>query len=116
LTGLGAASTLSEGKYSVWFKTPVGAGAGIAELGSEGVLTGGDPSFAYSGHWEQDGDRFRAAISSKRIADGPSVFGLNEVDITVTGVSSGGATASCMGSAKPAPNLKLEVTLVRMSA
>jgi hypothetical protein len=67
---------LSEGKYSIWFKTPVGAGAGVVELGSEGVLTGGDPSFAYSGHWEQDGDRFRAAISSKGIADGPSVFDL----------------------------------------
>jgi hypothetical protein len=47
---------LSEGKYSIWFKTPVGAGAGIVELGSEGVLTDGDPSFAYSGHWEQEGD------------------------------------------------------------
>jgi len=44
------------------------------------------------------------------------VFGLNEADITVTGVSSGGATASCTGSAKQAPNLRLEVTLVRMSA
>lgn len=32
---------LSEGKYSIWFKTPVGAGAGVVELGSEGVLTGG---------------------------------------------------------------------------
>jgi hypothetical protein len=107
---------LCEGKYSVWFKTPVGAGAGVVELDSGGVLTGGDPSFAYSGHWEQDGEQFRAAISSKRIADGPSVFGLNEVDITVIGVSSGGATASCTGSAKQAPNLRLEVTLVRMSA
>jgi hypothetical protein len=105
-----------EGKYSVWFKTPFGAGAGIVELGSEGVLSGGDPSFAYSGHWEQDGERFRAATSSKRIADGPSVFGLNEADITVTGVSSGGATASCTGYAKQAPNLRLEVTLVRISA
>lgn len=57
---------LSEGKYSVWFKTPVGAGAGIVELDSEGMLTGGDPPFSYSGHWEKDGDQLRAAISSKR--------------------------------------------------
>ena len=45
---------LSEGRYSVWFKTPVGAGAGIVELDSEGMLTGGDPPFSYSGHWEKD--------------------------------------------------------------
>jgi hypothetical protein len=107
---------LSEGKYSIWFKTLVAAGTGIVELGSEGVLTGGDTAFAYSGHWEQDGDRFRAAISNKRIAEGPSALGLQEANIIVTGVSSGGTAASCSGSAKQAPSLKLEVTLVRISA
>jgi hypothetical protein len=105
---------LKEGKYSVWFRTTRAEGAGIVELGPNGVLSGGDPCFSYSGRWEQDGDQFLASILSKRIADGPSVFGLNLVDIDVIGDSRGKTSASCVGSARQAPDLKLEVTLIRM--
>jgi hypothetical protein len=107
---------INEGKYSVFFRTSVGEGAGVVELGPNGQLRGGDETFAYTGHWEQDGDRFTATISSTRIAPGFSgVFGKNHVDISVIGSSSGGVTASCTGFAKQAPELGLEVTLVRMS-
>jgi hypothetical protein len=104
-----------EGKYSVWFRTPIGAGAGIVEFGSHGELSGGDTTFSYIGNWEQDGERFKAAISAKRMAPGPpGVFGMDEVDIIVTGHSDGAGSASCTGFAKQTPALRLEVMLLRM--
>lgn len=106
---------LRDGKYSVWFKTPVGEGAGVVDFCPNGDLIGGDTSFSYTGNWERDGDRFKANLSAKRIAAGPpGVFGMDEIDITVAGYSDGGVTASCTGFAKQTPGLKLEVTLIRM--
>jgi hypothetical protein len=105
-----------EGKYSIWFRTPIGEGAGVVEFGADGKLSGGDATFSYSGDWLQNGDRFKAALSARRTAPGPpGVFGMDEIDIAVTGQSNAGKTASCTGFAKQAPGLKLEVTLIRMS-
>jgi hypothetical protein len=42
------------------------------------------------------------------------VFGVDEIDIVVTGRSDDGASVSCAGFAKQAPGLKLEVVLIRM--
>jgi hypothetical protein len=107
---------LRDGKYSVWFKTPVGEGAGVVEFAPNGELSGGDTSFAYIGHWERDGERFKAILSAKRIAPGPpGVFGMDEIDITVAGYSDGGMSASCTGFAKQSPGLKLEITLIRIN-
>ncbi len=105
---------LTEGKYSVWFRTPVGEGAGVVELGRNGEVGGGDTTFSYTGNWEQTDERFKAAVSAKRIAPGPpGVFGMDEVDIVVAGRSDG-VSASCTGFAKQSPGLKLEATLIRM--
>jgi len=106
---------ITPGKYSVWFKTPVGEGAGVAEFGPNGKLSGGDTTFSYIGTWTQEGDRFRVAISARRIAPGPpGVFGMDEIDIVVSGHSNDDGSASCTGFAKQSPGLKLEVELVRM--
>ena len=106
---------ITEGKYSVWFRTPVGEGAGVVDFGPNGKLGGGDTTFSYSGHWKQDGERFKATLLAKRIAPGPpGVFGMDEIDIIVSGRSDGGASASCTGFAKQSPGLKLDVTLIRM--
>ena len=106
---------ITEGKYSVWFRTPIGDGARIVEFGSNGELSGGDTTFSYTGNWEQDGERFKAAISAKRMAPGPpGVFGMDEIDIIVAGHSDGGGSASCTGFAKQSPGLRLEVILIRM--
>ena len=106
---------ITEGKYSVWFKTPVGEGAGEVDFGPNGKLSGGDATFSYSGHWKQDGERFKATLHAKRFGPGPpGVFGVDEVDIIVAGYSDGGTSASCTGFAKQAPGLKLGVTLIRM--
>ena len=104
---------ISQGKYTVWFKTPIGEGAGIVELGPDGRLSGGDTTFSYDGIWTHEGERFRATMSAKRVAPGPpGVFGMDEIDIVVTGQSNGDASVSCTGFAKQSPGLKLEVVLI----
>ena len=106
---------ITEGKYSIWFRTPIGDGAGIVEFGPNGELSGGDTTFSYIGNWEQDGERFKATISAKRMAPGPpGVFGMDEIDIIVAGHSDGGGSASCTGFAKQSPGLRLEVILIRL--
>lgn len=102
---------LTEGRYTGWFKTPVGEGAGEVVLGPNGKLSGGDTTFAYCGTWEQNQQRFRATLCAKRTFPGPpGVFGLDAVDIVVSGSSDGGMPFSCTGFAKQSPGLKLEVT------
>jgi hypothetical protein len=106
---------ITEGKYSVWFKTPIGEGAGVVELGPNGELSGGDTTFSYAGHWKRDGERFSATLSANRFAPGPpGVFGMDELDIVVAGSSDGSGSASCTGFAKQSPGLSLEVALVRL--
>lgn len=101
------------GKYSTWFRTPVGEGAGAVELLPDGRLTGGDTTFSYSGTWTQAGDRVKVVYSAKRIADGPpGVFGLDELDIISTGQINADGSLTCTGFAKQAPGLKLEIELV----
>jgi hypothetical protein len=104
-----------EGKYSVWFKTPVGEGAGVVEFGPNGKLSGGDTTYSYIGNWTQEGERFKAAVCASRIAPGPpGVFGMDEIDITLTSHSDDGVSISCIGFAKQSPGLPLEVTLIRI--
>ena len=106
---------ITQGKYSAWFKTPVGEGAGVVELSPDGKLSGGDTTFSYTGNWTQNGERFKATLVARRAAPGPpGVFGMDEIDIVVTGRADDGASVSCTGFAKQAPGLKLEVVLIRM--
>lgn len=106
---------ITPGKYSVWFKTPVGEGAGVVEFGADGTLSGGDSTFAYTGSWTQKGEHFKASLSARRVTSGPpGVFGLDEIDIVVSGRSVDGSSTSCTGFAKQAPGLRLEVELVRL--
>jgi hypothetical protein len=105
---------IRNGSYSAWFRTQQGEGTGIVVL-SDGKLTGGDNVSAYSGAYVMEGDRFRASVAARRHTRGqPSVFGIDNVDLTLTGKSSR-TTASCTGTAKQAPGLTFEATLVRMA-
>ncbi|MGX9393836.1 hypothetical protein ACWX0K_13380 [Nitrobacteraceae bacterium UC4446_H13] len=108
---------LSEGRYFVWFKTPIGEGASEVELLSNGNLTGSDTNFSYTGRWTQVAGRFKVDIHAKRFAPGPpGVFGLDEIDIVVTGHSSSEEVLSGSGFAKQAPALKLSITFSRMDS
>ncbi len=106
---------VTPGKYSVWFKTPVGEGAGLVEFTPDGKLSGGDSTFGYAGVWSQEGEHFKASLSARRMAPGPpGVFGLDEVDIVVSGHSLDGSSVRCTGFAKQTPGITLEVELVRI--
>jgi hypothetical protein len=108
-------SVVTAGRYSVWFKTQVGEGAGVVELASDGRLQGSDSTFAYTGHWEQEGGRFQAKFSARRTKPGPpGVFGMDELDLTVTGRGNDDGSVSCTGFAKQSPGLRLELTLLRI--
>jgi hypothetical protein len=105
---------LRNGTYSAWYRTPLREGTGIVEL-SDGKLTGGDTVIAYSGTYFQNGDKFSASITTRRHSPGqPSIFGIDNFDLTVTGTSTP-TTAACSGTAKQAPDLAFEAILIRMA-
>ena len=108
---------LKDGKYSVYFRTPLAEGLGVVVLAPDGKLSGGDTVMSYTGHWRTAGENFEATLYTKRHSPGePTAFGgVDDLEITLTGLSKGGVTAWCTGNAKQAPGLKLEATLVRMT-
>jgi hypothetical protein len=102
---------LRDGVYAAWFRTPLGAGTGTVRI-AEGKITGGDTFISYGGSYQADGDRFTATLTTARHAPGrPTVFGIDEVEVTLTGRCSG-SIASCSGTARQAPGLTFEVTLI----
>ena len=104
---------LQNARYSVWFRTPAGEGYGIVSL-MEGNVSGGDNVSHYTGTYVQDGDEFTAAIAVERHTQGqPSVFGIDNVDITLSGKSTP-TTASCFGTAHQAPGITFQATLIRI--
>lgn len=106
---------VTPGKYAVWFRTAVGEGSGVVEFGHDGSLTGGDDTFAYAGTWTQVDAHFKASLSARRVTPGPpGVFGLDAVDIIVSGRSADGTSLFCTGFAKQSPGITLDVELVRL--
>ena len=105
---------LTNGKYSAWFRTPLGEGTGIVVL-QDGTVTGGDTVIAYSGSYQLDGDDFSADIAITRHTPGqPTVFGIDNVDICLTGKSAG-TVASCSGRSRQEPSMAFEATMVRIA-
>jgi hypothetical protein len=102
---------LRDGKYAAWFRTPRGQGTGLVDL-VEGRISGSDSFFTYGGSYRVDQQRFTAVLTVKRHAEGnPSVFGPDEVEVNLSGVCSG-AVATCSGTAREAPEVKFEATLI----
>ena len=100
-----------DGRYAVWFRTPRGEGTAIVHL-ANGLISGGDSFFAYSGSYEVDDDQFTAAVTTIRHTAGPpTLFGLDEVEVELAGKFKG-RMASCAGTAKQAPGLPFEATLI----
>ena len=101
---------LRDGRYAAWFRTSQGEGTGIVHL-ANGRISGGDSIFSYVGSYEVDGDRFTAALTTRRHAAGPpTVFGIDEVEVRLTGKING-MTASCWGTAEQTPGVTFEATL-----
>jgi hypothetical protein len=105
---------LANGKYSAWFRTPLDEGTGVVVL-QDGTLTGGDTVMAYSGSYQLDGDDFSADIAIKRHTPGQmTVFGIDNVDISLTGKSAG-TVASCSGRSKQEPGMAFKATMIRIA-
>jgi hypothetical protein len=80
----------------------------------DGDVSGADNISYYTGTYVQEGNKFAATIAVKRHTQGPpSVFGVDNVDITLSGKSTP-TTASCFGTAKQAPGMTLQATLIRI--
>ena len=106
---------ITPGKYSVWFKTPVGQGSGMAEFFADGRLEGVDSSFAYAGTWNLNAVRLHAKFTAWRTSPGPpSLLGVDDVDLTVTEHGSDGDSILCTGFAKQSPGLLMEIALMRV--
>jgi hypothetical protein len=102
---------LRDGKYAAWFRTPRGQGTGVVDL-IEGRISGSDSFFTYGGSYQVDQLRFTAVLTVKRHTEGnPSVFGPDEVEVDLSGAWSG-AVATCSGTAKEAPDVNFEATLI----
>lgn len=103
---------MRDGKYAAWFRTPRAQGTGIVQL-ADGRISGSDSFFTYGGSYRFDDDRrFTAVLTTRRHAEGPpSVFGLDDVEVSLAGVCSG-ALATCSGTAREAPDVPFEVTLI----
>ena len=102
---------LRDGKYAAWFRTSRGQGTGVVHL-AQGRFSGNDCFFSYDGTYQVDQDRFTAVLTTRRHADGmPTVFGVDEVEVDLSGACSG-TVANCCGRAKQAPDVLFEVTLI----
>jgi hypothetical protein len=80
-----------------------------------GKLRGGDSSMWYAGEYTDNGGKMTAKIAVARHSPGlPSVFGIDNVNIVLTG-SSTDTTAHATGSSPQAPGLSFSVNLSRLS-
>ncbi|SFI09490.1 hypothetical protein [Bradyrhizobium sp. Gha] len=102
---------LRDGKYAAWFRTQRGQGTGLVEL-LDGRISGRDGFFTYGGSYQVDQQRFTAVLTVKRHAEGnTSVFGPDEVEARLSGQCNG-AVATCWGTAREAPDVRFECTLI----
>ena len=107
---------LKDGQYAAWFRTSRGEGTGIVHL-ANGKISGGDSIFTYGGSYEIDEDRFTATLTTRRHSAGPpTVFGVDEVEVTLTGTFNG-RMASCSGkpNRRRAWSSKLRFSLAKTS-
>lgn len=104
-----------DGLYVIRFQTPYGAGAGVANL-NDGKLRGGDSMMAYVGSFHLSNGALAAEVRAYKHTSVPgmsSVFGVDEVDITLNGTVSGG-NATLVGTSPQAPGVQLQVTMQRL--
>ena len=104
---------LQPGLYKVEFRTKLGSGTGVLVI-EQGRVRGGDSSLAYSGTYEEKGDNFSAKVNVARHSSGlASVFGIDNVSITLSGVSAG-TSAQAKGTSPQAPGISFEAHLSRL--
>jgi hypothetical protein len=102
---------LKDGEYTAWYRTRHGQGTGRIFL-SEGRISGQDAFISYGGTYAVNGSQFTATLTTRRhTAGGPTVFGIDEVEIQLAGTASD-RFASCSGELAQVPGLIFEAILI----
>ena len=102
---------LKDGEYTAWYRTSRGQGTGRIFL-SEGRISGEDAFISYGGTYTVNGSQFTATLTTRRhTAGGPTVFGIDEVEIQLAGTVSD-RFASCSGELAEVPGLIFEAILI----
>jgi hypothetical protein len=107
---------MRDGLYKVHFQTPLGWGAGVV-FGAGGKLWGGDAGLFYVGTYSVDGNNVTAEVRTNRHTQSTgivSVFGRDQVKITLKGVSEGDIV-KLSGKAAEIPNIAFTAELTRIS-
>ncbi len=102
---------IEDGEYTAWYRTRHGQGTGRIIL-SRGRISGGDAFISYGGTYAVNGNEFTATLTTRRhTAGGPTLFGIDEVEIQLAGNASG-RFASCSGELPQVPGLIFEAILI----
>lgn len=107
---------MKDGLYKVHFQVPGDQGAGVVVL-SGGIIRGGDSSMYYHGSYTIVGDQLKAEVKTDAHTKVPglaSVFGVDRVNITLTGKINGD-TAALHGTAKESPGIAFQAVLSRIA-
>lgn len=107
---------MKDGLYRVQFQTPLGWGAGVL-YASGGRLWGGDGAMFYVGTYKQEGNNVVADVRTNRHTQVPgvaSVFGRDQVRITLSGIASGDKI-KLNGRSPEAPNVTFTAELMHLS-
>ena len=108
---------MQNGTYRVEFITKNGTGTGVVII-HDGQVRGGDSSMVYVGTMSQEGKTVTAQVKAEvhsQVAGMASVFGVNTVNITLTG-QAGNVEDSLLleGSAKEAPGVEFKAYMKRL--
>ena len=105
---------MRNGMYKVEFATPRGAGYGIVIL-NNGKVQGGDTSMYYNGTYQMTGDQFKGSVTVRRHSAAlPSVFGLDDLTINLSGKGSDDQ-GQLTGTSPQVPGVSLQARLKRLA-
>lgn len=103
------------GIYQVNFQTPLGVGSGVIVL-QDGAARGGDSAMYYHGSYSETDGTISAQIKIGRHESGPSVLGVSNATLNLSGKAASDQAANLSGTAPEAPGVQLRVGLKRLAA
>lgn len=107
---------MQNGLYKVSFQVPGDSGDGVVFL-RDGQIWGGDSIMYYRGTYAVSGDQFTAQVKTDAHSKTPgmaSVFGIDKVDISLTGKHTG-TRATVTGTAAQVPNVQFSAVLSKLA-
>lgn len=103
---------MQNGLYKASFQTPMGQGTGVVVI-ADGSVKGGDSLMCYTGTFQEANNQFTATLHVRKHSDVAgmfSVFGLNDVHLTLQGTTTD-TSATIQGTAAEAPGVRFQAQL-----